>query len=275
MYNPQFLETKNHFIAATDCSYPLEYTDWLVLNDNLKVAALFVNFYKQITLAWEKAKSEFIDEEDGISTVMQYLLKNVPIIVSDSKKYTPAYVYKIAYNCMGCLRRVQREQDRYSCTTSQYAVVNDVELDLFDTVVDSSDIVDKIHTKEFWSLIEDIDEDSKSVIEQILNGSRLPAGVSKKKKDIMSNLKQMLRQYKSLYIERTEDDEMAFASVLRVDDNVSSAVVIMPDGKQAVYYGDKLTNNHVQCIEFFGAEFDYVIPVSEAMLLKVVDVQLY
>lgn len=104
----QFIETKNMFENAIGVKYPLTYEGWLAVRDELKAAALYVQFFDEITLAWSKAKSNFTSDEDGVSTVMQYLIKNVPIVMNEPKKYNPKYIYRVAYNCMGCLRRVQR-----------------------------------------------------------------------------------------------------------------------------------------------------------------------
>ena len=116
----QFMETKVRFEAATRCNYPISYDEWMALPVGLKAAALFVNFYAQVTLAWQKAKAEYTSDEEGIGVVMQYLLKNTDIISNDPKKFSPNYIYRVAYNCMGCLRRVQRDQKLHELCTSQF-----------------------------------------------------------------------------------------------------------------------------------------------------------
>ena len=90
--NNQFKETKTMFENTIPVNFPISYEVWISLKDDIKAAALYVNFYDQITLAWQKAKSDFTSDEDGVSTLMQYLIKNVPIIVNDEKKYKPSYI---------------------------------------------------------------------------------------------------------------------------------------------------------------------------------------
>lgn len=274
----QFIEVRNRFMAATEaCKYPLTYEEWIILRDDLKAAALFVQFYDQITLAWIKAKSDFTVDEDGVSTVMQYIHKNVPVILADKKKFTPAYMYKVAYNCMGCLRRVKREQDRYAYTTSQYAVVDDNEVDMFSNLVgESHDMLNSIFSKEIWDMIEDMDEDTKSVIDHLLNHTRCTGPLAKKKKIIIQDLQKQFNMYHKVFIENKVDTCIRFSQVLDMDDCVSSAVVLMDDGRQAVYYGETVTApDGTVKIVFFGDVKDYVVPVRDAKELIVVDIEKY
>ncbi len=279
--NP-FKETKALFSNAISVDFPLSYEGWLAVKADLKAAALFVNFYDQITLAWSKAKSEFTADEDGVSIVMQYLIKNVPIISDNEKKYNPSYIYRVAYNCMGCLRRVQREQDRYSLTTGQYAVVDDDnEVDLFATIIgDDCDMVDNIYHKMYissiWSIISQLDETEKDYIEYLLGRNKLMARARKREDAIVEDLKSKLRKYKPMCYSQTVDTTLRFSSVLKHDDDVSSAVVEMSDGSKAVYYGEtRVLPNGDTRVVFFGDKQDYIVPVQIAKHLKVLDVQMY
>lgn len=277
----QFVETKRMYEAAVGVKYPLPYEGWLAVKDDLKAIALYVQFYDAITLAWTKARSEFILEEDGISTLMQYLLKNVPIISNDKKKYNPKYIYRVAYNCMGCLRRVQRDVDRYNLTQSNIIADGSDEFDLFDRVIgDESDLLEyarrRRYETEIQCIIESLDEDSKKVVEYLLGGKKLGKRTEAKKETIMADLRIKFAKYRSTYCNCKEDDTLRFVRVLEIDDSVSSAVVEMPNGVKAVYYGETMVASDGSIrIVFFGPERDYLIPINSAKQLKVLNIELY
>lgn len=279
----QFKETKTMFECAIPVTFPLSYESWFAIRDDLKAAALYVNFYDQITLAWKFAKSDFTSEEDGISTVMQYLIKNVSVLKSDPKKYTPSYIYRVAYNCMGCLRRVQKEQDRYNLTTSNVATGSeDVdEFDLFSTMVgDSTDILETIYANKLESdmqrLIDSLDDAEIRVIESLLGGKKLGKRMEAKKESIICELQIKFAKYRGIYAENQDPDAVYFNHVLKIDDYVKSATVVMRDGTTAVYYGETRENKNGSVrVVFFGPTQDYIVPIALAKKLKVLEVELY
>lgn len=180
----QFYETKTMFENYTGCTanVRLPYEEWLRLHNPGKdgndsnskaAAALFVMFFDEITLAWEKAKADFIQDEDGIECVLQYLQKNVDIIRKNKSRYTPSYIYRVAYNCMDCLRYVEREQFRSKLTSSNIVPKDDENLDLYDIAPDSIDYDLELTRKEFWGTIEGMDDQTAKVINHLLNGESL------------------------------------------------------------------------------------------------------
>ena len=277
----QFVETKKMYEAAVGVKYPLSYEGWLAVRDDLKAIALYVQFFDEITLAWLKAKSDFTPDEDGVSTVMQYLIKNVPIIVADRKKYSPQYIYRIAYNCMGCLRRVQREKDHYNLTQSNIVSDCDEEFDLFERIIgEETDLLEYAEKRrcegEIQYIIETLDEDSKKVVEFLLGGKKLGKRVEARKDAIMADLRIKFAKYRDVYCEHKHDNTLRFARVLEIDDEVSSAVVEMPNGVKAVYYGETvIESDGTVNIAFFGPERDYIVPIKLAKKLKVLNVELY
>lgn len=277
----QFVETKRMFEAAVGVKYPLSYEGWLAIKDNLKAIALYVQFYDSVTLAWTKARSEFTPEEDGVSILMQYLVKNVPIIINDPKKYNSKYIYRVAYNCMGCLRRVQRDADRYNLTQSNITADGDDEFDIFERIIgDESDFIERAerykYEGEIQCIIEALDSDSKKVVEYLLGGKKLCKRVEAKKENIMADFRIKFAKYRNAYCGLKEDDTLRFARVLEIDDNVSSAVVEMPNGIKAVYYGETVVGTDgVVRVVFFGPERDYLIPIKSAKRLKVLNIELY
>lgn len=177
-----FNETRNLFITGTGYTRPLSYEEWIMIPSEHKAAVLFVQFYDQITLAWYKTKSFFVLEEDGVSTMLQYLVKNVPLIESDPKRFKPAYIYKVAYNCLYCISHdIKRDIERYENEVSNIVMSGEDQLDLFDTVVGKSDIYDEILKQEFWAVIENMGLKTQKVINHLLNGESLDK-VSKRSK---------------------------------------------------------------------------------------------
>lgn len=186
----QFYETRKMFENYTGCTanVRLPYESWLRLHNPGKggndsnskaAAALFVMFFDEITLAWNKAKADFIQDEDGIECVLQYLQKNVDKIRENKSKYTPNYIYRVAYNCMDCLRYVEREQFRSKLTSSNVVPRDDEELDLYDMAPDQIDYDLERTRKKFWAIIEAMDNEKDSfgktakVINHLLNGESL------------------------------------------------------------------------------------------------------
>lgn len=172
-----FKETKNLFIDYTNYSRPLSYAEWLSVPDDNKAAILYVQFYEQITLAWFKTKSFFVLEEDGVSTMLQYLVKNVPIIKENPKRFTPAYIYKVAYNCLYCISHdIKRDIARWENETSNIVTSGDGdELDLFDTVVIGDGFDESMTRGDFWAIIEMMGPETEKVINHLLNGESLDA----------------------------------------------------------------------------------------------------
>ena len=201
-----FHETLVMFREATglEADVPLTYEEWMSIPKSLKSAALFVMYYNTITFAYYKARSFYSPEEDNVSIVLQYLEKNVPILEKDRKRYSPKYIYQVAYNCIFCQSRgIKRDVERYESEVSNVVCDGDTELDLFDTVVDKNSIEGEIFRKDFWKVIDSYKEDDMvmAVIDNLINGTRLPAGGKQRKTEIVEMLKDSL----SVFVEVTID----------------------------------------------------------------------
>lgn len=177
-----FAETNKLFIESTRYTGPVSYEEWISIPQEHKAAVLFVQFYDEITLAWYKTKSFFVVEEDGVSTMLQYLIKNVPIIENDPKRFKPSYIYKVAYNCLYCISHdIKRDIERFEKEVSNIVMSGEDQLDLFDTVPAKSDMYDEVMRKEFWAIIESEGLKTQKVIYHLLNGESLGT-VSKRSK---------------------------------------------------------------------------------------------
>ena len=107
--NYQFVQTRDMFCEYLT-GYPKNPTfeEWNSADADDKACLLYVKFYQEITLAWYNAvvapknrpSAVYVSQEDGVSTVLQYLMKNVEKISQDSQRYTAEYVYTVCYKCL-------------------------------------------------------------------------------------------------------------------------------------------------------------------------------
>lgn len=173
-----FHATRNLFRNYLGYTGPLSYDEWMDVDDEDKAAVLYVQFYSQIVLAWNKVKSFYTIEEDGVETILQYLMKNVPIIMNDPKRFTARYIYRVASNCLYCIcHDIKRDRDRWELEVSNIQSSGDSEdtFDLFDTLVDESsgNMEGAIAKEEFWKVVDSLGDDVLKVVEKLLNGNKI------------------------------------------------------------------------------------------------------
>ena len=170
-----FYTTRNFYRDYINYENPLSYDEWLAIADDNKAAVLYVQFYDQITLAWQKVKSFYTLEEDGVSTMMDYLIKNVELIKADKKRFSPRYIYRVAFNCLYCIcHDLLRPRQTFENECSNLISCGEDTLDLFDLAAanDDDDIsITLMSSKEdenFWKLFEDTDVDTQTVISRLI-----------------------------------------------------------------------------------------------------------
>ena len=282
-----FQETKDRFFAATQMlvRYPITWDAWMSLSDDLKAAALFVNFFKEVTMAYNALKCYYLDEEDAVSHVCQYFMKNVDKIKADKKRFANAYIYRVAYNSIFGFVRVPSRKDFADNTTSQYFSMEGEEHDIFEIIEDSTDC---FTNGEFVKILESLNDEEKSMVSHLIWGSRLKKAEQRKEKELLDKIR---KAFAALY-ERNDDAEqetdtentttaksrrnVTFGDIYEVDDNVKSAVCVMSDGEQAVYYGEThISHEGSTKVVFFGAKKDYFVPLDIAKTLEVADVEMY
>ena len=277
----EFKEAKERYESAIGKKAPITFEEWFTLPDSHKAAALFINFYNQITLAWTKAKADFTEDEDGLSTVMQYLMKNVPIIETNPNKYSETYIYRVAYNCMACLRRNKTDVARCKECVSEWHSKDSCyggsdESSYFD-FIGMDELADKLHLAAdiLYDLYGELDRDEKAVINNILKGTRLTKKSKERESEIYTTLRYAFRRFAADFATPSLICNN-FADVLKYDDLIESAVVIMRDGTKAVYCGEKrISPNSKTEIVFFGPTQDYVMPINLTYDLEVVEVEMY
>lgn len=200
-----FYATRAMFRNYINYDKPLSYDEWMSVDDDKKAAVLYVQFFEQISLAWYKLKTKAAIEEECVSEVLMYLVKNVPIIKENPSRFKPSYIYRVVYNCIYCksmdpYNGQTAKTSWYNNTTSQYVQAGDDIIDIFETICDTEDI-DIISAREhFWKIVESMGDDTLAVVDQLLNGTRLPAGVGAKKKQIIEELKVSLLAYKEVFL---------------------------------------------------------------------------
>ena len=207
-----FFDTRSRFIEYTDYTEPLTFEEWKAKPDDLKAGLLFVQFYNEITLAWDKADSrDFGDDAEGVTTILQYLQKQVShiqyyhkdditkkagiefrrnnpndyisvihhYIEENPNKFSPEYIYKVAYNCLYCVagHDRKRDKDKMDNEISNITNVDGEEGDLYDTIVDWSGSPESItlgleFEKQFWDIIESEGDSAKRVMRYLLSNQK-------------------------------------------------------------------------------------------------------
>ncbi len=172
----EFRDTFNAFREATGYTKPLTYEEWVQSRPEHKAALLYVQFYNQICSAWLKACTipEKVDPADGVMTMCQYLMKNVPRFEDEPKRFTQAYVYQVAYNCLYCIcHDLKGAQLRLENETSAIVMVDGEEFNKLDTVgsISAEDESMKEELgKEFWNVLKEYGAKGEKVMRYLLSG---------------------------------------------------------------------------------------------------------
>ena len=164
--NSEFYNTYLLYREYIGYKKAFSYKRWMRLPKRFKAAALYVQFYDQITLAWYKVKTKWSIEEEGVETINQYLIKNVKKIEDDPKRFTPAYIYKVAWNCLYCLciDPTKNKERYYNETPDSFSVSNDDELSWFDIVGQHDDFDKILRDEELSEFFNSVDEELQCYI---------------------------------------------------------------------------------------------------------------
>ena len=172
-----FYAARNMYREFTNYKEPLTFEEWNKYPHNKKAALLYVQYFDQIVLAWGKANAfDFIDDDDGVSIIGQYLEKNVTKIENQPSRFKPGYIYTVAYNCMYCIcHDLKSVKDRWENETSGIVIHDGQELSLFDTVPDQKGSAEETYLSgsfedEFWRVIEDEGMSAEKVMRYLLSG---------------------------------------------------------------------------------------------------------
>lgn len=172
--NSAFYSTYKLYRDYIGYTKALTHKQWNKLPDNFKAAALYVQFYNEITLAWYKVKTMWSIEEEGVEVINQYLIKNVPKIEVDKKRFTPQYIYKVSYNCLYCLCiDPSKNKDRYYNEVSDVFSCDDEDVSWFDLIGNEIDFDDDIFEEFVRDYINTLDEAFQVYIDYVLGSVNL------------------------------------------------------------------------------------------------------
>lgn len=200
-----FYEARKMYRDYVGYTHPLSYEEWVNLSQDKKAAALYVQFFKQILDAWYKIKSVYASEQEGVETIAQYLLKNVPIIEEKPKKYSEAWIYKVAYNCFYCISHDRIcDRQRYELEQSNIVGTGTEEsdtIDLFDMTESKNraDFNDDGIRNQFWAVVASLGEDATLVATCLVEGGRAKGVTKKRKEEILKELAEKLEGFKEYY----------------------------------------------------------------------------
>lgn len=270
----QFYEAKWRFsamISVYEIKYPLTFSDWIKLPDDVQAIALYVNFFDQVHLACQKVISigSFVLQEDALHETMKALIKNTKILHEYPTRYTPQYIYKIVYNSVYSLLRIKRDRNFMSSVVSFNNDGDRDDLDIVDILTsDNDDIVKKLYAEKMWDEIGKMDNDTLKYVDYILNGGYFSKKLSKKESTMKDMLRSRLAKYCELFLHRTTH----FTDIC-FDPDIESITVQLMDGTKAVYFGEMITSSSGNTtFILMGAEMDHYVPIQDADALKILKI---
>lgn len=198
----EFKETYKLFKSALDSATDADYTEargWLQLSNELKAPALYIAFYSEIVLAWNKIHDMYpwVDECTAVSTLLQYLMKNVNIIKAHPQRFKPQYIYTVTYKCMYSLGQLKDARRWYQNRVCELEMVHECEPlidDIRDNLsnkphytnrlIDVRSVEDQVEAKEVWQTVELMIKADPSYEDarDVLLGCRLPRNGCERKR---------------------------------------------------------------------------------------------
>lgn len=170
----EFAVTRDIFANYVNYTKPLSYDEWMACPDDHKAAVLYCQFYDTITLVWYKLVSYFVTEQDGVDTILQYLMKNVDKIKDNPGRFVTSYIYKVCYNCLGCLCFSNRNTKQKNMVDQEvYILDTDDDFDSDKNAFLSCDggmenAYDDEKRDAIWSLVESKGHDAVVVVSELL-----------------------------------------------------------------------------------------------------------
>lgn len=245
-----FYETRNTLRNFVDYTEPLSFEEWKAIPDDSKAAVLYLQFFDQITLAWDKAnKFDFVSSEEGVEIALQYLQKLVcdrylkghikhkvsneyfnshpeeceerRILESDPRNFYGGFIYRVMYNSLYIIcHDIQSVKDRWEFETSSIIQYDGEELCLFDTMADvsgsASDVSDSNNfEREFWAVIEDTGLEAEKVMRYLLSHNK-------------EDLKKMSKKAKAKHADPLSDVEVPIDSVQSIIDRIKQKFLDLP-----------------------------------------------
>lgn len=173
--NYQFIETYDMFMEYLGYPQDVSYEEWKRVDADDKAALLFVNFFEAVTQAWYNAVTQYkivyVTQDDGVSTILQYLMKNVAKIDADENRYTYQYIYRVCYNCLASFCGTQgTARQRCSNEISNEYTDGDIIVNLWDLVPSEDEDIETKKTKEaIWNVIRHMGPKAEKVVNHLIN----------------------------------------------------------------------------------------------------------
>lgn len=173
----QFKLTRRIFSSAlSNVSFPLTFDEWKEIDSDLQAAALFVNFYREITSAWGKFPNSPITPDIAVSVVVENLFKNVPKILEEPERFTSGYIHVITVKRL--ISEVRNKGINYvfnnECSNFMYDPELDDEIDLYDLVAAATEAYEVTYaSEELWAIIEGMGPKAEKVANHLITGDSL------------------------------------------------------------------------------------------------------
>lgn len=181
--NDVFKDTYDLFVESCQYENSLTWDEWCKQPDDLKSAFLFIQFFSAIEAAKIRCNFSYLDEASLLELALQYLQKNVEIIKNDKKRFTSSYIYRVAYNCMYSLRKVQYladtnyyealstsiiSEDNEDCCPSNKLVTEALASKCLEDIISEND-----YNNEFWKIIIDSGMPTEKVVHHLISDTSL------------------------------------------------------------------------------------------------------
>ena len=286
--NSEFAKTKKLFEEATpDIRYPLTFAEWKNLPDNLKPSALFVTFYKPIIAVALKMDNIRLSEQDKITSIMHRFIKVIKYIENNPNMYKPSIICE-------WVKQAFTEYDRCRSEAKKTGIAKiisniqicekrneEIEADIYETIPcnDDSDLLITKALSETRAILLKLstsqDKDLLKALSILLSDGekKVPTNFRRKYPMILAKLRKLLAEPASYYYDIHIDCD-TFQDVINNEDIIASATVILSDGTEAVYYGEKdITGNNAIKYKFISKKGVHHVCFTKVLNLKVIDVE--
>ena len=284
--NSEFAKTKKLFEEATpDIRYPLTYKEWKNLPDDLKPSALFVTFYKPILGVVLKMDNIKLSEPDKITSIMHRFIKVIKYIENNPNMYKSSTICEWVKQAFTEYSRCRGEAKKIgmSKTISNINICEKTneEIDIYETIPfnDDSDLLITKALAETRAILLKLstsqDKDLLKALSILLSDGekKVPTNFRRKYPMILAKLRKLLAEPASYYYDIHIDCD-TFQDVINNEDIIASATVILSDGTEAVYYGEKdITGNNAIKYKFISKKGVHHVCFTKVLNLKVIDVE--
>lgn len=277
----QFEEAKSRYEAAINIPHPIEYKSWIQLPDDQKAISLFLTYYDIIVNEAFKASYTELTDEDKLHAVNYILITRlVRNIKGNPEKYTCGYITISMRHAFSYFNRMRHDNGHRTNDCSIDAVISATAeikpIAYSDIFVDKQDVLHdraicKVHNLIFEHL-DEFDTDTRRVIKCLVKNKPIPSSLKPKVLRVMTTLRELLAEPYS-YISEGNIYCETFEDVAICEDLIAEATVLMSDGVEASYFGDKIVrkNNSVYYI-FYSDNGEYQLSRKSAYGLKVLNV---